>query len=293
MTSPILDHPDHESIAELLDGRLTAAARAQLLEHLDACPRCFELVAEIAAFRAEESQDAATPERVEGTSGQVLAWPAPAPARRRSQRWQLAAAAAGIAVLTGLIGWLGTVGGGAVLPGGETGEMVAHLAAPPGELLAVGLREVEAGVAGFARRPAESRAVLAGAALVDLAIAHHAELEAHALSQRCRALAAHTETQPDCGDLEALEVALAAELPGEMLGLGRWIEATRVAAETGDLEFLTRYPAPPILGAEETLTATRSERDALIEARERVARNPDPAHLVALASAARELLLVQ
>lgn len=54
MTASRQHHPPAETLAAFVDGRLARAERRAVIEHLDACPDCYEVFAETARFLQDE-----------------------------------------------------------------------------------------------------------------------------------------------------------------------------------------------------------------------------------------------
>ena len=69
-----MTHPDTETIAALIDGRLTDAERADVQRHLAECDDCFELVRESIAVRASLETAVAPAPRVQKRSWPLRGW---------------------------------------------------------------------------------------------------------------------------------------------------------------------------------------------------------------------------
>jgi CHAT domain-containing protein len=78
-----LQHPSHESLAALAEGRLGGEEKMSVVEHLSRCRECYTLFAEAAAFVERGTQRSASP------------------ARRRTTQWVALAAAAAISIVIG------------------------------------------------------------------------------------------------------------------------------------------------------------------------------------------------
>jgi hypothetical protein len=76
-------HPDVETIAAFLDGRLKEADRTRVADHLDSCPSCFELFSETAHV-LEELEGEESSEPVSPPSEAVLR-----PPRSRWRSWRV------------------------------------------------------------------------------------------------------------------------------------------------------------------------------------------------------------
>jgi len=97
MSHEPMSHPELETLAAFVDGRLPGAERTRVVEHLASCDDCLEVVAETAEVQEELDEEASSP-------GQVIRHPG------AWRRWMPAVAAAAVLVLAvgGLwqLGWL-------------------------------------------------------------------------------------------------------------------------------------------------------------------------------------------
>ncbi len=243
------DCPSAEELAAFLDGRLSAAARRAMVEHLDECPDCYEVFSESARFLQEDAP-----------RGQVL------PAGRRFTVRRVSWAVASVAAVLTLLVLLPLVWSlrSAPPPAGirlATSELVrgmgqvgrAARAVPPG------ISGTAAFGGGVSREQLSFRV---GARLLDLRVAAEAE-DRQAAEDALDGLAGLAETAGWTGEpmktLEAasraarassfgpvgraadeLEAAAERRLARQELALGKWAEAGDLAATAGDRALFTR-----------------------------------------------------
>lgn len=248
--------PQPETLAAFVDGRSSAAERARVIEHLDACEACREVVAEAAAVADELEAGSEIADQ-----GADRSW------------WLYAAAPLAATALLVAIFWSGLgVGSGNPAPG-ELGsaELVATLESGSG---VAGLHDspvaweeplwpVHRGGAEAGADP-RARAFRLGAQLVALraALATRDEKRAAAALEGTRDLFAAAglldfsdaldafEDPPSLDDpatelaLVALEAEIteASEMQLAYLDFGRWAQASRLAALTGNRTALASEP---------------------------------------------------
>lgn len=238
---------DAERLAALLDGRLDERQREELLARLASDEAAFEAFAEaLAVTRALEAEDAA---------------PAVVPFRTRSAGWWQRPVVRGLAVAAGLaalvaIPWATQRTGDPA--GGDPVLAMARLGSPEG------LPAAWNGTPWSVRRSrgqavtSQGRSIRAGARLVDLEIAA-GDGDAESTSRIARDLSALLDGVPAAGPVAAVYETIhrrAAEphaeletlleqgrtsittlLDEELVRLGAWVEAARLAAARQDEEF--------------------------------------------------------
>jgi hypothetical protein len=296
-------HPSPEVLASFVDGRLAGDARAEVVAHLDRCRDCYELFAETVRFQGEEAP-----------RGRVL----------RSARfgappwvWWTAAAAAVLVVAIVVpvvwedLGLGGRDGEGAVLlatadlasalgPGGP-GTAAAPWPGWPGGLTFMG----EPG--------GESVALRVGVRLMDLTAAARSErldgtgLVLRVLERLLAGAAGADALEEDLdrvrqaledGDARKLERAvtrLETSAEGVLdplhLALGKWAEAGRLAAASGEAT-LFRTPVFAVfletLGKEELAEPAAAALDRIEEL---TRQDPGPGELDELEAAFRRLIV--
>lgn len=233
--------PDPEVLAAFIDGRLSAQERRQVVEHLDRCEECYEVVAETARFQGEEVPGA-----------RVVTPPSERWGRR--QRWIWAAAAAAVVVAVIALPMIGPDTDDVRL---STADLVGSIGGDP-ELL-VRSRWTPPPALGFAPDPSDL-AFHVGVRLVDLQVATRTgsagavrdELERleRALDGGSRigrglvdviGTARSAVRRGRRGEMEAAVGAIEARADRSLdpysLGFGKWVEAGRLAAAVGDADF--------------------------------------------------------
>ena len=85
MTHVPTSHPELETLAAFVDGRLSGAERASVVEHLASCDDCLEVVAETAAVQEELDAETSSPGQVVRQPGAWRRW-MPAVASPRMSR---------------------------------------------------------------------------------------------------------------------------------------------------------------------------------------------------------------
>jgi hypothetical protein len=246
-------HPSPAVLAAFVDGRLSGDPRAEVVAHLDRCRDCYDVFAETVRFQREEAP-----------RGRVLR-----PARFGAPQWVWWTAAAAAVLVVAIVvpvvwedlGLGGADGEGEVLP--ATAELASALEAG-GAGIATAAWEGWPEGRGFAGLGRETVSVRAGVRLMDLAAAVRAgELGAadaalRGLNDLFATAGAAKELEEDLdaaqkslrdGDAEALGRAAArleAGAEGALdpfnLAFGKWAEAGRLAAASGQAE-LFRSPA--------------------------------------------------
>jgi len=298
------NHPSPEVLAAFVDGRLSGGARSEVVVHLDRCRDCYEVFAETVRFQGEEAP-----------RGKVLR-----PARFGAPQWvwwTAAAAAVLVVAILAPVVWQ-EVGPGAADGEGEVQLATAELASalePGGAGIAAAAWEGWPEGLGFAGLGRQTVSVRAGVRLMDLAAAARVgELGAAdpALGNLADLLAsagAAGELEEDLdaarkalrnGDAEALgraaarlEAGVEAALDPFHLAFGKWAEAGRLAAASGQAEF---FRSPAFTGFREALgereppqpvARVLGEIDALV----RDERGPS-VHLESLEEQFRRLVLM-
>lgn len=226
------EHPTEEILAAMVDGRLTGKERREVVEHLDACPDCYEVFAETVRFQEEDAP-----------RGRVV----PAAGRWGTRRYRIAAAAAAAAALVVAIA-LATLWVDVDEPGGApavvadlpaAGALVAALADPRA---AAGRLPTPSSVLGFAPG-ARELAFRAGTALSDLyaAAAAHDGPGAEEASSELSDLAAGV---PGAGEpLAAVRSALDSRSWSDLAAATRRLEAALAAAPEPDHLLLGSWAA--------------------------------------------------
>lgn len=294
-------HPDDETLAAFLDARLEPKEREQLLEHVDACQRCFELLAEIAATLEDPPAAVASAPRVPAAIATTGSKATPAELEPRfagrdaagarvswrPARWLVAAAAA--MALASTATWMALRSERSGI-----GRLVAELEAPAAELAGRAFVDVGGGVAGFAGRDREGHGVLAGARLADLLVARQGALGRARIEPICRDLARlDAQAGVVCPDVAAVEQRLSAAFDGELVELGAWVEVVRLAALTGDTRLVARQSPPAALADSARLSGATLEREALVRTLAAAREQPTLEAVSAVADAASDFLAVQ
>jgi Putative zinc-finger len=246
MTTATAPCPPLEDLAAYADGRLDAAERARVTEHLASCERCYALFLGVADALEEEEAAAAAADPPRGRPG---AWP-----------WRAAAAAATLAAAAG-IAWAVVALWPSSPPAFASADLVASVDAPAGELaghLWESVRYRGAPAEDLDRQP---QAFYVGVLLVDLRVALEADDAKRAeevLGQIVVTLTGvefidpeidfYTRARDEIGKdrTPAALLAPAAERERSLgdrfsevyLPFGKWAEAARLAAATGDAGYL-------------------------------------------------------
>ena len=289
------DCPDLESIAALLDKRLTGAERDAVVAHLSTCDACYEIFSE--TQRTLEEQRPA---------GVVV--PLRSPWRNR-----LLAAAAVLFLMVAIpLMWLAVNDGPA--PELRTAELVAELTAP-GTDLAAGIYSGDewSRTRGFGSSLEDrQRAFRLGVRTVDLEIALRsgdavrATQLVHELSDIANGLPLPEMIVASYDDLLArlergepvtglgARSAAAAELIADSAEppyyrLGQWAEAGLVASTTANLDFL-RGPAADLPSGARRADLPTTASEALSAIGAILSRGADPDDLPALADSFRALV---
>lgn len=296
-------HPSPEVLAAFVDGRLSGGVRAEVVTHLDRCHDCYEVFAATVRFQGEEAP-----------RGKVLR-----PARFGAPQWvwwTAAAAAVLVVAIVAPVVWQ-EVGPGAADGEGEVLPATADLASALGSAGAGSSADASGllpdGFA-FAGGPGpQAVAVRAGVRLMDLAAAARGlELDgASAALEGLTTLLAETavygelEDELDAarealaeGDARALERAVRRLETGAegaldpfYLAFGKWAEAGRLAAASGETEL---FRSPAFVGfleelRERELSGPVSEGVDRVE--ELTAGEPGPEELRELERAFGQLIL--
>jgi hypothetical protein len=258
--SPHRDHPELETIAAFLDGRLASAERAALEIHFADCGDCRELLGESAHALGATAEAATAPpaDALRVASPPVVRVP-----RRRS--WHLsarlalplAAALAAAILAPWLLGRLRT-------PPPRVATLAGELPPAPELVTEIWQRGVYRGSAGSVGR-LDRRSTLAGVLLLDARVALAAGDRARAIlvtsrlaalleeigqvdaeAGRLRELAERLESgaAPDelIGRVDEVEPMLEERLLSGWLDLGRWAEAGRLAAARRSAEYFRSRP---------------------------------------------------
>ena len=295
-------HPSPEALAAFVDGRLSGAARSEMVAHLDRCRACYEVFAETVRFQGEEEP-----------RGKVLR-----PSRLGAPQWVwwTAAAAAVLVVAIALpvvwqdLGPGGLDGEGEDLP--ATAELASALG-PTGTGSSADASVMLPDGHAFAGPAPRTVALRAGVRLMDLAVASrgwkldgvNAALEGLASVLADTATYGAFEDELDAarealseGDARALERAvrrLEASAEGRLdpfhLALGKWAEAGRLAAGSGERNF---FRSPEFTEFLETLgdrELSAPAAEAVVRIEELTRRELGPEELDELEAAFRRMIV--
>ena len=269
-----MNHPDNLQLAAFVESRLSATERSRVVAHLAECAECAELIAETRRF-------------LDGpASAETRQFPAPDPARpRRAGRWYLGGAIGAAAVAAALL-WavpgIWRLGIDAVP--GVAAELAQQLEPRFDDSLAERVwRQPSAGFAFASRMTREVAEFRWGVAAVDLELAA-VRSDPRAVERVANGIQSWQQSAPSSLRGERLIKALSERQASEWLeplrrletrlqessnpapfALGRWAEACRLAALSGDEALLRNVLASrprPDTGGPEVLRAI-SEIDAL------------------------------
>jgi hypothetical protein len=248
--------PDPIALAAFVDGRLSADERREVVLHLDRCEACYETVLETVRFQSEEEPAGRVigPRRLGATSRRpAWFWPAVAAAsllaavlvfpvlRTNPDRVEVATVEPtnGVAALVAAVDAerLGDLGDSLWPVWPEEGGLAFSPISPDIASFRVGVRLVDLRFAAASR---DARSVnralgrltrtLEAAGLGPTLERVEPELEA--------ARAASSDPARLAERIERIERETVAGLDSAELGLGAWAEAGRVAAATGDRDYL-------------------------------------------------------
>lgn len=246
MTTATAPCPPLEDLAAFVDGRLEAAERARMTEHLASCERCYALFLGVSESLEEEA------------AAEVVA--EPPRTLRGGWSWRLAAAAASVAAAAG-IGWGVVALWPPSAPVFASATLVASVGAPADELAGHLWQSITYRGAPGENLDRQPQAFYVGVLLVDLRVALEANDAARAeevLSQIVVTLTGvefidpeiefYTRARDEIGKerTPASLLAPAAERERSLgdrfsevyLPFGKWAEAARLAAATGDAGYL-------------------------------------------------------
>lgn len=301
--------PETETLAAFVDGHLPAAEREQVLEHLDRCKACRELVAETAALL----EDLETPAKLAGSRS--LPW------RGGARRWLYGALPLAASLLLVAVFWRPSEALTSETLVGDWGH---------GDGLAEPLRPGLVESPWAVRRgdevvPSPQVALRLGVEIVSLRVAIqaegasalaigrydelHKELEQADVAEYFPSLGALgkalTEGAPReeaLAALTALETSLAQPTgfirPTQRFDLGRWAQAGRLAAMAGDQSFfdrrlVRRFPRElldALEGKNPGFELTAKEREVVATLAADLGRDAGPRDLAGLRGSFEKLL---
>lgn len=282
-------HPSPAALAAFVDGRLVGEARTEVVAHLDRCRDCYEVFAGTVRFQRQEEPQ-----------GRVLR-----PARFGAPQWMWWAAAAAAVLVVAIVvpvvwedlGLGGADGEGEVMP--ATAELASALGPGGPGTAATPWPGWPGGHSFMGDLGGEAVAFRVGVRLMDLAAAARSERFEEAgpvLRDLDRLLAGSAGADAleedldrvrqalEGGDARGLERAVARlETNAEgvfdpfRLALGKWAEAGRLAAASGEAEL---FRSPAFTGLLETLGERElAEAAAVYRIEELTRQDPGPEEL--------------
>jgi hypothetical protein len=267
-----MNHPDDLQLAAFVEGHLSAADRETVIAHLADCSTCAELIAETRTFldASAKTCSQSPPHR-------------PRIVSRPALRWFLGAAAA--AALMWAVPGLWRAG--APVPGGLSADLAGQIGPELSDALVDRVWTYQTpGLSFAAPLTAEQAGFRWGVASIDLEVAA-ARDDRRAIEVVRTGLESWQDSAPELRSAKAVIEALAGDDPSRWLDrlrrlesqlqespepaafpLGRWVEASRLAALAGDEALLRRIlasaPRPPVV--DPSISAEIAEIDALTPA---------------------------
>jgi hypothetical protein len=249
--------PDLEEMAAFVDGKLTGEERTEMVRHLDSCATCYEVFVEASKFRAESER-----------AGTLADFPSPPPRGRGSLfpgrlGWAAAAALLAVVAFRGPVTDL--LSGRGLLTAELRVQRLAGHVGPSNDAFRPGWSYSRGGANGvYALGLSPSvRSVRLGVRLVDLEVALRAgdsnaavlllpevedlvgsferaellEIGYYELERQLGAGVPAESLRDDSASLAALTAHVALS---EYFALGKWAEASRLAAGAGTTRFFRR-----------------------------------------------------